>query len=131
MTQKDTCLKEWRIYYDDGSTFDDSMGEPEHAPSFGVVVIIGYDEEGERMLLHKWNYYWTKDLKGRAIWYGSDNIGLIDQLAHDRDRNVHGLKIGRTISNSDYRNFLGIAAYDSDFPKTTRKVFRSSPQDLT
>ena len=120
----------WRIYYDDGTTFDNTMGEPEHAPSFGIIAIVAYDEVHERMVLQKWNYYWCKDLDGRPIWYGSDQIGLIDQLAHDANREVHGLKLGRTIANKLFQDIIIIAANDPDLTKTTREVFISQPREL-
>jgi len=120
----------WRIYYDDGSTFDNTMGEPEHASAFGIIAIVGYEEQGERMMLQKWNYYWAKDLDGRPIWYGSDFIGLVDQLAHDKDREIHGLKLGRTINNKSFNAIVSKAGGDKDFPNTRQTIFRSQPRDL-
>lgn len=121
---------EWRIYYGDGTLYDSSMGEPECAPPFDILVIVGYDEEGGRMLLHKWNYYWCKDVEGRAIWYGSDFMGLVDQLAHDETRSIHGVKMGRTVPNAVYRQALSDAGRDEDFPKNNRKPFLDKPTDV-
>jgi len=121
---------DWRIYYDDGSSFDNTMGEPEHAPAFGVIAIIAYEEKGQRMMLQRWNYYWAKDLEGRPIWYGSDFIGLVDQLAHDKDRNIHGLKLGRTIPNKLFNDIISKAGNDPELSKTPRSIFRSQPREL-
>lgn len=53
----------FRIYYDDGSTFD----ELEDAPGQGVVVIAQSDEDVGKELLHRKDFYY---FEGR--WFGCD-----------------------------------------------------------
>lgn len=119
----------WRLYYDDLSTFDSNDGEPEHAPPFGLIAVVGYDEAESRMMLHRWDYYYCKDLDGRPIWYGSDFMGVIDQFAHDINRDIHGLKMGRTIDNKTYQEIVSKASHDRDLSKKQAPDFRSKPRD--
>ena len=48
----------WRIYYDDGMTFDSSDGEPCDAPGHGVIAIVEKDSTHGRVVLNGWNWYY-------------------------------------------------------------------------
>ncbi len=79
----------WRIYYDDGTTFD---GSPEEAPGWGVVVIPQYG----------------------GPWWGHDLAGLLDCLARPGPNIViHG----RTVASSRWPEMMAQANHDPDFPK--------------
>lgn len=102
---------DWRIYYDDGSTFDSTQGEPYEAPSTGFIVSVGYDENGDRYLMHGWDHY-CYDKKSRQ-WWGMDLMGVFDRLR----RNVlYAYKEGRTVTKSEWDAIMEQAHRDPDFP---------------
>lgn len=102
----------WRIYYDDGSTFDDLMGGPRDAPPEGFICAIGYDERGQRYIMHGWDFYqWDRE---SAQWWGMDRIGLHDRL---RRNLVYAYKEGRTVTRSRWEDIMRRADSDPDFPQ--------------
>lgn len=108
----------WRIYYDDGSTFDAAMGTPEAAPGLGVQVIVQPDERVGRVLLTRFDwYYWRRDL---GVWWASDLFGLLDQLTNDRAGNVAAVKAGRNAA--PYDEILARAIADPDFPPKSARL---------
>lgn len=100
---------EWKIYYQDGSTFSSDDGDVSEAPAWGVEVIVEPNELVGRELHVRTDYYLY--LKDR--WESVDFIGLIDFLANE----LGILKIGRIMNRVDYQKILNIAINDSDFPK--------------
>lgn len=102
----------WRIYYDDGSTFDSTDGRPEDAPPLGFICAIGYDEGGARYIMHGWDHYcYDRDSNQ---WWGMDYVGLFDRLIHNK---IYAYKAGRTITKTAYREIMDLAHSDKDFPK--------------
>jgi len=103
---------DWRIYYDDGATFDSSQGAPHKAPSEGFVCAVGYDESGSRYIMHGWDFYcWDKEA---AQWWGCDRMGLHDRLR----RNVmYAYKEGRTVTKARFNEIMRLAHEDMDFPQ--------------
>lgn len=100
----------WRAYYDDGSLFDSSQGEPQDAPALGIQAIVQPDPDVGRTVQWGKDYYWW--LGDR--WDGGDLFGLFDYLSRP------GLKIvrfGRSMSNAAFRAVYARAAADSDFPR--------------
>lgn len=100
----------WRIYYDDGSTFDSTDGIPQDAPPMGFVCAVGYDESGKRYIMHGWDHYCFD----AEQWWGMDWCGLIDRLMLGR---VAAYKMGRTVTRSAFREIMRLADADPDFPK--------------
>ena len=49
---------EWRIYYDDGTTFSNLDGRFEDAPSDGILGIVEADPEVGYVLYHGKDYYY-------------------------------------------------------------------------
>ena len=99
----------WRIYYSDGSIFDNSMGDPNHAPPWDIQVIAQINEAVGRHLSSQADYYLFIDGK----WVGVDFVGLVDYLA-----NVLGIvKVGRQIDRKRFREILDKSQHDPDFPK--------------
>jgi hypothetical protein len=105
-------MYKWRIYYDDGSTFDNTMGEPEQAPAYGVQIINRNHDENGAMLVHHWDFYYWKEGKG---WFGGDIFGLLDQLLHDNENKIRAVKQGRTLIPDDFKSILNKAHNDPDF----------------
>lgn len=106
----------WRIYYDNGTTFDSSQGMPEDAPAFGVQCIVFPDKDHGRTILQRFDwYYWKRD---ENEWWAGDLFGVLDLFMH-QPKNVTALKAGRNVSNTTFQDILHKAVHDPDFdPKT-------------
>lgn len=119
----------WRIYYGDGTTFDDSMGSPFEAPSINVQVIVGYDRDNGRQMLHFWDwYYYRNDDIGE--WWGADIHGLLDQLLHDKKGEIIAVKQGRTLGNNAYQEIVKRAQADPDFLPQSAKTKLERPSQV-
>ena len=104
----------WRIYYADGSTFDDSQGAADDAPPFGVVCIVQADPDTGRSIMHGWDWYYFNDTEGRApLWWGADTLGIHDRLLHRLP--MRGVLLGRTVSVDQFRHLMRAADADPDF----------------
>ena len=104
-------MPDWRVYYDDETTFDSDMGAPHEAPSEGFICAMGYDERGKRYMMHGWDFYcWDNDARQ---WWGMNQFGLFDRL---RRNCVYAYKEGRTVKNSVWIKIQRAAADDPDFP---------------
>lgn len=100
---------DWRIYYDDGTTFSSYQGTPEAAPSLGIIAIVQPDPEVGRHIVCKFDFYYYRQFQ----WWGADLIGMVDQFLHCGAR---ALKAGRTVSNQQFRDIYESAKDDPDFP---------------
>lgn len=105
---------EWRIYYGDGSTFDNTQGTPFEAPPTDVQVIVHPSKDNGLLALHNWDWYYYQDNMG---WRGTDTWGLLDKLMWVKG--VGAVKQARTIEDSVFQNVLNKARNDSDFPRKT------------
>lgn len=116
----------WRIYYDDGSTFDSDQGEPWDAPGLGVALILQRREGEGRLVMHRWDWYvWRCDL---GEWWGHDLFGLLDQLTDDRAGVVRAVKAGRMLSTPDWNALYTRAIEDADFPVQVAREVSDSPK---
>ena len=106
-------MSKWRIYYDDGSTYDWRAGGPAAAPPEGFVCAVGYDETGARYIMHGWDFYCWDIESGQ--WWGMDRMGLHDRL---RRNVVYAYKEGRTVTKSRFQELMQRAHTDPDFPMT-------------
>jgi len=77
----------WRIYYDDGSTFSNEDGSLQDAPAFGVQAVVCDPD----------------------LWGTGDFVGLIDYLIK-----IGIVKFGRLARNEDYHQALTTARQDPD-----------------
>jgi hypothetical protein len=102
----------WRIFYDDGSTFDSDQGEPHDAPTAGFICSVGYDESGDRYIMHGWDHYcWDQET---SQWWGMDLCGLFDRLMRNR---VYAYKQGRTVTKKLFQETMQRAHVDPEFPQ--------------
>jgi len=108
----------WRFYYDDGSTFDSTQGEPEDARSRGVQCIVFPHPDVGRMVMHGWDWYYYD--KPSRMWWGSDIHGVLDQFM-TRPHEVCALKQGRSVTTGDYQRIHKLASEDEDFPRKSAK----------
>lgn len=101
---------EWRIYYDDGTTFSNLDGSPEEAPPFGFICAVGYDETNSRYIMHGWDHYcW--DVESNQ-WWGMDTFGLIDRLSRNL---IVAYKQGRTVSKTRFTEIMNLSNDDINF----------------
>lgn len=108
----------WRIYYDDGSTFDSAQGEPHEAPGLGVQAVVQVDERVGRVILTRFDwYYYRADLRE---WWASDLFGLLDQLTSDTRGVVLAVRAGRNAAA--YDAILARAHGDPDFPPKSARL---------
>ena len=105
----------WRIYYEDGTTFTNLDGGPEDAPAFGMLMVVQHDDDVGRLVMHAWDwFYWRAD---HQQWWGADIYGLLDQLLHNKP--ISALKQGRNTHTATYKAILQKAIEDPDFmPKS-------------
>lgn len=108
----------WRIYYDDFSTFDSTMGQPWESPGRGVVCIVQVDPNHPNynvntQILRGHPYYWF-DIEW-GYWMHSDRDGVLDQFISDRKDVKKALKQGRWASYADYHAIVDLAKKDPDF----------------
>lgn len=115
-------MNQWRIYYDDGSTFSWLDGSPEDAPPEGVICIVGYKHSGKRYIAHGgaidspskgYAQFYCFDLETQE-WWGMDYAGLLDRL---RRNLIHAFKEGRSIPDERFQAIMQRAHEDPDFPQ--------------
>lgn len=91
----------WIIYYDSGETFSSEQGHPGEAPSEGFICAVGWDESGDRYIMHGWDFYcWDVE---SDQWWGMDNCGLHDRLRRNK---VFAYKEGRTVTKASYNETM-------------------------
>ncbi len=115
----------WKIWYDDGNTFDSSQGEPSESPKSGVICIVYPDELVGRVIMHRWDFYYWHPIDRQ--WWGTDIFGIVidlfmGDLPHQAGRS------GRNASNKNYQDIMAAADKDPDFPPKSGKKVNESPQ---
>lgn len=108
---------QWRVYYEDDSTFSNEDGSPENAPVLGVVCIVLKDPTVGRMILCRYDWYIFKsaDTREPEEWSGHDIHGVLDQLMYNPGR-IIACKQGRCVSDALYKTIYQRAVDDPDFP---------------
>ncbi len=109
----------FRIYYDDGSTYD---GAPECAPGAGVIGIVRRDEaaedfpytNGRELLYGKDHYWWTGER-----WLGGDSYGRDDYLRQPGWRKVIA---GRTVERVRFERVKRQMETDPAFPPMSARA---------
>jgi len=102
----------WRIYYGDGSTFDNLQGSADEAPPFGVQFIVQLcDEDRYRDTLQRVDYFIMTET---GVWVGCDITGLLDRLINRIP--FSGLLVGRWIEHDAFMELQNAVARDTDFP---------------
>jgi hypothetical protein len=112
----------YRIWYDDGSTAENV----DHAPSFGVLVVVHLRGDGSIVRLHGRDHYWHRADEGE--FYAGDLLGLIDAL-----RNVAAIDwwgAGRTVPTGRFMETLSRAIYDPEFQSDDQSKL-SDPSNFT
>lgn len=118
-------MPQWRIYYDDGTTFDDTQGAPEDAPGLGVVCIVQACPDLGRQIMSGWDFYYFRP-SSPVPWWGCEWFGLIDNLTA-KPRDTQAVKAGRTIDSLTYEKIRELAGADPDFRRTVAAVHEDRP----
>lgn len=102
---------QWRIYYSDGTTFDNLAGGPEDAPALGVMLIAQVDVMTGRYYQSGSDFYIWLDEYER--WLGVDTFG---RLTYDVRPGWKRCLFGETVPNEQFRKIVKIADDDPDLP---------------
>lgn len=108
---------DWRIYYADGSTFDNLQGTPANSPDRGVIVIVYNDRIDHlntigRICLNLWDwYFWREDDRE---WYGCDSLSVTHYF-RQYARVISCLRTGETLPTPKYKAIMERATNDLDF----------------
>lgn len=103
----------WRIYYGDGTTFDDSQGEPWDAPGTGVVVIVQkhYDHREGAYLQWRDNFYiWVN-----GEWVAVCRYRFQEYIFHEKYDHRKVALMGTMVTNQDFDRITRKAKTDRDF----------------
>ena len=73
-------MSKWKIYHEDGTTFDSTQGQPWDAPAYGVMCIGQGLENGTNNIDNGHWYIWRTDLQSWLSIKTQD--GMNDQWAH-------------------------------------------------
>lgn len=88
----------WRIYYDDGSTFSSEDGLPEEAPLDGIQGIAQEKDNGVKEFHEGFEYYYWMD----DCWAH----GRINSLERWLRKVLPALKYGRFTSNKIHKKAM-------------------------
>ena len=103
---------EWRIYYDDGSTFSNEDGMPQDAPGYGAICIVQSDPLVNRSITSGFDWYWW--LPDKKVWQAGDIFGLLDRLCHRLP--TEAVTAGRSVPTEEFSSIVTLADKDPDFP---------------
>jgi hypothetical protein len=98
----------WRLYYEDGSTFDDADGRPHDSPPWGVVALA--QPGSQPPVFVNADYYLYRDDLGEWTECG-DVIGLVDHLTHRADK-ISAVRAGRWIPTKPFKDIWARARAD-------------------
>ena len=86
----------WRIYYGDGSSYDESSGKPKFAPKVNVQC-ISVNEHGTKtyqaaedvghVVLHDWDYYIYQEDTGEKYPFFIQSNGVVS-LKYPRSKKI-------------------------------------------
>jgi len=89
----------WRVYYEDGTTFDSAQGEPWESPVWGVVCIAQRTTEYDKVLCSGVPWYVFRSDWG--FWQELDTVGFHDVLFNNA-RHVTVVRPGRYIKTKQF-----------------------------
>lgn len=107
----------WRVYFADGSTFDNTQGQAWDVLDKGIICIVSPDKTAMhnnrgRVVLNGVDHYWYH-IKEQE-WQGCDYISLPMYLLTDI-RYMVAYRQGRTIGPNEYDTIMERATTDPDF----------------
>jgi hypothetical protein len=92
----------WRLYYADGSTFDDTQGVPRESPVRPRVVCVAQPgATGRNPILVGESWFLYSEAEGE--WYAVETEGdCLDEIQEDAHK-VSCVRKGRWIRNPEFR----------------------------
>lgn len=102
----------WRVYYDNGDTFD---GDQPPECRTGVICVVQADPSLGREILDRSDWYYLKQDPDGPRWYGADLPGLLDQIVYFIDRILCVVQ-GRMIRHADYERIIIRACDEPGLP---------------
>ena len=73
----------WRIYYIDDTTYDDTNGTWEDAPSDGIMCVVVLDPNYGRFVLNGLNYYYKpEDAASDDVAHCNDIVPNYESVAN-------------------------------------------------
>lgn len=99
----------WRLYYGDGTTYDENDGPAEEAPAWGVVSVVTRNPYDHREVISVQGTGFDYFVYDGKEWWGVDFVGLIDRLA---DRSAKVVCFGRTIDTHTYQEIIARSVED-------------------
>ena len=104
-------MLEWRIYYGDGTTFDNLNGCPSSCSSVNVQAIIVKDGDDRSSVWFGRDWYVFIDGGWIAL---KDTSSLFDYILNDL-LSMEAVKQGRTIPDENYKEIFNSVMNDKDF----------------
>lgn len=104
----------WRIYYGDKTTFDSTQGEPQDAPTTGVICIVQKHPAYGFVVTAMKDFYWWQN----GEWWASDQAGFWQYMF------TTGYKIvtfGVSVPAPVFQEIMAKATEDRDFGVKTGK----------
>jgi len=104
---------DWRIYYADGSVYDNLQGEPWEAPATKVLLILQKDinaTNGAYLVWKKDYYLWKYDK-----WVEVDYPALILYWFMEKFPYPKASLAGETVDNYYFEHITMLAKADKDF----------------
>jgi hypothetical protein len=102
----------WRIYYGDGSTFDNLQGSADEAPPFDVQFVVQLcDQNRWKEQLDQSDYFVMTE---NGVWVGCDITGVLDRLINRIP--FSGFLVGRWIEHDAFMDLQIKVTKDQDFP---------------
>ena len=108
---------DWRIYYADGTTWDNLAGLWDNAPCDGIVCVIVRDKAYGSFILNGLDFYYS-------ITEGE--IGHSRDIAPQLRARAKWLKYGLAVPGDDWQRILAAATADAEFPRSTHPRRRST-----
>ena len=102
----------WKIYYGDGSTYNNQDGYEARAPARDVQVIVLEDKDHGWITQAGTDYY----IWNHSRWWGVDLFGMYDYLIEDGWKRV---LFGRTLAKDEYQAIFKRASDDMQFERKT------------
>ena len=99
----------WRVYYDNGSTWDDDV---DNAPMMHVLLIQEINGKHGRRIVPPGDYYIYRF--DREKWLSMDFVGMIQYLAEPGTQKK--VLMGKMVLPDEWGAILRTAKEDLDFP---------------
>ena len=99
----------WRIYYDDGTTWDHSLGLPRDKRRWGVLAILLDQGKGHHRIMSNGDFY----LFDGVGWFAVDLFGMADWVVH-RLEQIKLVLVGRMVPDERFREVYAQVKLDAD-----------------